>query len=351
MAVMRSDIIVPSIFTPYVIDETTKRDAFLQSGVVQPMAELNATEGGDFIQMPAWNADFATSVNFEPLSETKSLTPQKLGTNKQNAVIVHRGNAFEARDLARLAAGSDPMAAIGQKLAAYIANERQLDLLNLLNGVFGPDFTNNSNGGNVACLRGLTIDNAQNSSPQPLTPRHVAKAKSLLGDQGEKLTAIAMHSAVYYDLVQQRAIDFVYTAEGTPATNLATGGSNANAFGGETAVPTYMGLRVIVSDDIAKNNGYHAVYFFAQGAIASGEQMGLNIEQDRDILAKSDALSFDLHYVYHVKGTSWNKNRLSTGYANPDRSGLHDVSNWEFDTEFKKQNVGIVRAIVTSTMD
>ena len=48
MAVLRSDIIIPEIFTPYVIEQTTQRDAFLASGVVQPMAELNATEGGDF---------------------------------------------------------------------------------------------------------------------------------------------------------------------------------------------------------------------------------------------------------------------------------------------------------------
>ena len=42
MATLRSDIIIPEVFTPYVIEQTTQRDAFLASGVVQPMAELNA---------------------------------------------------------------------------------------------------------------------------------------------------------------------------------------------------------------------------------------------------------------------------------------------------------------------
>ena len=46
MATLRSDIIIPEVFTPYVIEQTTQRDAFLASGVVQPMAELNAAEGG-----------------------------------------------------------------------------------------------------------------------------------------------------------------------------------------------------------------------------------------------------------------------------------------------------------------
>ena len=51
MAVLRSDIIVPEVFTPYVIEQTTARDSFLASGVVAPMAELNATEGGDFVNV------------------------------------------------------------------------------------------------------------------------------------------------------------------------------------------------------------------------------------------------------------------------------------------------------------
>ena len=39
MATLRSDvIIIPEVFTPYVIEQTTLLDAFLASGVVQPMA-------------------------------------------------------------------------------------------------------------------------------------------------------------------------------------------------------------------------------------------------------------------------------------------------------------------------
>jgi hypothetical protein len=51
VATLRSDIIIPEVFTPYVIEQTTFRDAFLASGVVQPMAELNATEGGDYVNI------------------------------------------------------------------------------------------------------------------------------------------------------------------------------------------------------------------------------------------------------------------------------------------------------------
>jgi hypothetical protein len=135
MATLRSDIIVPEVFTPYVIEQTTQRDAFLASGVVQPLAELNATEGGDFISIPFYKANL--SGDFEVLTDSSSLTPGKITADKQVGVMLHRGRAFEARDLAALAAGSDPMAAIGQKVADYVANQRQKDLLSCLAGVFG----------------------------------------------------------------------------------------------------------------------------------------------------------------------------------------------------------------------
>ena len=135
MATLRSDVIIPEIFTPYVLEQTTARDAFLASGVVQPMAELNATEGGDYINVPFWKANL--SGDFEVLSDSTSLTPGKITADKQVGVILHRGRAFEARDLAALAAGADPMAAIGAKVASYVANQRQKDLIKCLEGVFG----------------------------------------------------------------------------------------------------------------------------------------------------------------------------------------------------------------------
>jgi hypothetical protein len=175
----------------------------------------------------------------------------------------------------------------------------------------------------------------------------VAKARALLGDQGDKLAAVAMHSAVYYDLVERKAIDYVTNVEarggGTVATtNIAPviAGSVMGAYG-EVSVPTYMGLRVIVSDDLAPTSTNYPVYFFTQGAIASGEQMGMQTETDRDILAKSDAMSIDLHYVYHPVGAKW-----GVGTTNPTQAQLATIGNWT--KVYETKNLGIVRATVTS---
>jgi hypothetical protein len=342
MATLRSDIIIPEVFTPYVIEQTTQRDAFLASGVVQPMAELNAAEGGgDFINVPFYKANL--SGDFEVLSDSSSLTPGKITADKQVGVVLHRGRAFESRDLAALAAGSDPMAAIGAKIADYIANQRQKDLLSCLAGVFGTVHTTSSS----AAFFPLTIDGESGDTPTALSPRHVAEAKALLGDQGEKLTAICMHSKVYYDLVERRAVDYVLATDSNGGSATASGGSIAQAFGSPT-VPTFMGLRVIVSDDVNTNgtgaSTEYATYFFTEGAIGSGEQLGLQTETDRDILAKSDAMSIDLHYVYHPIGAKW-----AVTDANPTRAQLQTVGNWS--KVYETKNLGIVRATNVSNMD
>ena len=335
MATLRSDVIIPEIFTPYVIEQATLRDAFLASGVVQPMAELNATEGGDVVNVPFWRANL--DGDFEVLSDSASLTPGKIEGRKQTGVILHRGRAWESRDLAALAAGADPMAAIGEKVALYVNHQKQKDLIKCLEGVFGA-----LTGSDSPAFADLRFDT---SGMTALGPRQVAKARSLLGDQGDKLSTIAMHSAVYYDLVERKAIDYVTAVEARTTTDNQTpdvfAGSVAGAYANEVNVPFYMGMRVIVTDDLTPTSTNYPVYFFTPGAVASGEQLAMQTETDRDILAKSDAMSVDLHYCYHPMGARWKGSTV-----NPDRSTLATVGNWEL--VYEKKNVGIVRGTVTS---
>ena len=339
MATLRSDIIIPEVFTPYVLEQTTQRNDFLASGVVQPLAALNTSEeGGDFVNIPFWKANL--SGDLEVLSDSTSLTPGKITADKQIGVVLHRGRAFEARDLASLAAGSDPMAAIGQKLGAYLANQQQADLLKSLEGVFGA-----LTGGDSPAFDALRFDT---SGATALGPRQVAKARALLGDQGDKLSVVAMHSACYYDLVERKAIDYVLASEISSgltgdATQSVFAGSVAPAFG-DVRVPTFMGMRVVISDDITNSGGNYACYFFTPGAVASGEQAALRTETDRDILAKSDAMSVDMHYIYHPVGAKW-----AVTDANPNRSALATVGNWS--KVYETKNIGIVRATITSNYD
>jgi hypothetical protein len=109
-----------------------------------------------------------------------------------------------------------------------------------------------------------------------------------------------------------------------------------------------MGLRVIVSADVqttgSGSSTEYATYLFTQGAVGSGEQLGLQTETDRDILAKSDAMSIDLHYVYHPIGSAF-----SSSVSNPTRAQLETVGNWT--KVYETNNIGIVRVTNTSNLD
>lgn len=332
MATLRSDIIVPEIFSAYVDEAVTTRSAFLQSGVIQPLDILNATEGGDYVNVPSWTANL--SGDAEVLSDSTSLIPGKIGAEKQICPVLHRGRAWEVRTLAALAAGDDPMAAIGRKVADYISHQQQKDVFAILKGIFGP-LTSNTTG----ALKALAIDS--NATATVLSPGKVAEARAALGDQGEKLSVIAMHSKVYYDLVERRAIEYVTASEARQTADNsmpdAFAGNLANAYG-EVTVPTYMGLRVIVSDDVNSNGTEYASYLFTPGAMASGSQMGLVTETDRDILALSDAMSVHWHNLYHPLGLSY-----KAGGVNPSRATLETVTNWEQIYETK--NLGIVSIV------
>ena len=346
MATLRGDVIIPEIFTPYLLEATTVRNSFLTSGVVTALDALNVDQGGDKVTIPNWKADL--SGDAERLTDTTSLTPGKITADKQVGVVLHRGRAWESRDLARLAAGSDPMGAIGAKVADYIANQQQKDLIASLRGVFGNLGTSNSG----AAFAGLSVD-AGGSGETVLGPRQIAAAEAILLEDADRLGAIVVHPLVYADLKERKAIDFVtatdarVTASTVVAGSLdamnAFGGSVAAAYTANTQIPYYMGMRVIRSKDVPVSSGKYACYVMASGSVGTGQQAALRSEVDRDILAKSDAMSVDWHNVYHPLGARW------VGSVNPTTADLATSTNWE--KVFETENIGIVRITVTSNFD
>lgn len=350
MATVRNDVIIPEIFTPYLIEATTVRNSFLTSGVVAPLDVLNATEGGDKITVPNWKADL--SGDAERLTDNTSLTPGKITADKQVGVVLHRGRAWESRDLARLAAGSDPMGAIGAKVADYIANQQQKDMIATLSGVFGALGSSNS----TAAFAALSVD-ASGSGETTLGPRQIAAAEAILLEDAERLGAIVMHPLVYADLKERKAIDFVSATDARVTASTIAAGSitGLNAFGGSVAaaytanmqVPYYMGMRVIRSKDVPTSGSgsttKYATYVMSNGCVGTGEQASLRSEVDRDILAKSDAMSVDWHNVYHPLGARY------VGPVNPTTADLATAANWE--KVFSTENIGIVRITVTSNFD
>jgi hypothetical protein len=329
-----SDLVVPAIWNPYVLEQSTYANKFIASGIAQNVPALEAIkEGGTTVNVPFWVADL--SDDMETIVERVPLTPGKLTADNQIGVVIHRGRAWQSGDLAGLASGEDPMQALAAKVAAYLANQEQIDLLACLIGVFGS--LADSTGAAFADLTYIpgTLGN--------ITASTIAGMMSKLGDQSEKLSAIAMHSFSYLDLLERKMIDFVKPGDaGAIPASTFTGGSFQNSFASpqDIQIPYFVGKRVIVDDGIAKSGNNYAVYGFTNGAVGTAEQQAMTTETDRDILTGEDAMVVRKHFLHHPLGASW------VGPVNPTRAQLATITNWE--KVYQTKNIGVVRATVTS---
>jgi hypothetical protein len=261
------------------------------------LPQLDATEGGDFINVPNWQADLTGDA--EALTDTTSLTPANIIAERQTGVVIHRGKLWTARELAKLAAGDSPMEAIGAKQADWLNNQIEKEVFAGVDGFFGP-LTSNSTG----ALRALTVDSVS-GTPAPIGPRQVVKARALLGDLGSKLAFLCVHSAVFYDMVERKMVDYVTAGDSqfftdTSGSTDAVGGTIRPIFEpGVTQIPMFGDLMVIVSDNVPKSGDNYGAYFFAPGAIGTGSQQGIQTETDRDIAALEDAMNVHWHAIYH----------------------------------------------------
>jgi len=271
-----ADVIVPEVFNPYVIQETVRLDAFVQSGIVEnnSMFDKLASTGGIILNMPFWNDLTGDS---EELSDVVPLTVNPITSGRDAARLHMRGKAWGANDLAADLSGDDPMKVIASKVAKFWVGERQKTLRNSLTGLF-----NAANMAvNVLDISALVAPANNISASATLT------AKQLMGDNADKLTAIAMHSAVFTYLQQ---------------LGLIVPGSEFN----DPGFSYYLGYRVIVDDGLVPVVDVYTTYLFGAGAFGLGNGGAKTpTETDRDSLQGDDILVNRQHYIMHPRGVRW----------------------------------------------
>jgi hypothetical protein len=321
-----ADVIVPSIFNPYVIQQSTATNALFQSGIAAAVPELQGklTEGGRLVNMPFWPS---LTGSDEQLSDSVALTPGKISASQDRATQVFRGRAWSANDLAATLSGDDPMRAIGDQVAQYWGERMQLVLISVLKGIFATGGTlNASHVNNLAIEAGNTA-----TAANLIGASAIVDTLSKLGDAHEKLTAMVMHSVPYFNLVKQQLIETVRDADG------------------KVLYTTYLGKRVIVDDNVpviaGTTNGFkYWTFLFGPGAIGYGEgSPEYPTETDRDKLAGDDILITRKHFVLHPRGVKWNDTTV-TG-ASPSNADFEVVANWS--KVYDNKNIRMV-ALITN---
>ena len=320
-----SDLVTRPEFLSYISEEIFERCAWIQSGVMVRNSALDCRAGGVRVRVPFFQPINPTEEIIESnatwgTSGAGYLTPQKITADEQIMPILHRGFAYAVDDLSQLGSGADPMAAIRSYLAKAILKLRTSTLIAQVNGLFDTALADNVID---KCAGALTPDAANY-----LSAASMAEARAVLGERGEDITAIAMHSSVYYYLVQVGALTF-------SSSSLVDGGQIQWGGGGinlrSEDVAYFLGARVIVDDMLtALNEGTTGeypcfpVYCFGGGVVNEGVQQELRTEVDRNILSKQDVMSLDYHYGMHVMGTTW-----AGAGDNPTNANLETGSNWD----------------------
>lgn len=297
MAVTKiTDVLTPEVWNQYGASLTATKSAFWQSGIVAGVPGISLPNGGATVNLPYFGD---LSGDLEVLSDAASLTPAAITAGKQVAVVLGRGRAWGANDLAGVFAGADPAMAILDRIAAYWAREMQKELLATLKGAFAAA----SMSGNVSDISGGSGSAAVFSASTFLD------AVYKLGDAADQVTAVAMHSAVMAKLAKDGLIATIRDADG------------------QVMYDTYMGKRVIIDDGLPVATGTYTSYIFGTGAVgfAEGAIGASDLESDRDILAGEDVFTMRRRFILHPKGVKW-QGTPAGDY--PTRAELETGTNW-----------------------
>lgn len=277
---------VPELFLDYQQEISQEKSAFVRSGIIvrNEAIEQEFKKGGTTITIPHFND---LSGDSEILSDTNPLTAASLGGSSQKGVRNLRGRAWQSSDLAAELAGDDPMLAIARRTGEYWVRETQKVLVNVLGGAFaGPLASTHTAGGPTV----------------PLDKSAMIKGISTLGDAGQELGAVAMHSGAYYHLAELDLID----TSGNSQIDTRISGQRLE-YG------TYLGRPVIVDDGLPVQTvtgppagQVYDIFFFAPGALVYAECPAKTpIETDRDVLLGTEVLVNRKEFLLHPVGLSW----------------------------------------------
>ena len=324
-----ADIIIPTTFEKYAIERTAALSAFVQSGIIENSPEFDelAAGGGREVKMPFWK-DLTAARQI--LSDSAPLVVNKITSDQDIARIHNDAQAWSANHLAKVVSGDDPMQAIIDLVADYWARTDQSLVISSLKGIFA-----------AATMAGNKLSIAAEatggvSSTTQLNGATFVDATVKLGDRGDRLTAIALHSATEAALRKLDLIDMIPDSEG------------------KAQIATFQGRRVIVDDTMPVRAGttsglVYTSYLFGPGAFAKGAapldstplQGGIGtegVEIARQALDSDTLLINRRRYILHPRGVKFTS--AAVAGDSPTNAELENGANWT--RVFENKNVRIV---------
>lgn len=317
-----SNIVVPEVFNPYVVEKTAELAKFYMGGIISNDAQLNAlaSQGGKLINMPFWSD---LTGNDEVLTDSGALTVNAITSGQDIAALHARGKAWGVNDLAKALSGDDPMMRIGDLVAEYWARRMQNVLVSSLTGVIADNIANDS--GDMV----VNVAVETTSGAVKFDGNLFIDGQATLGDALGQLSGIAMHSDTYAYLKKTDNISFEKQSNGA------------------LEVTTYRGLPIIVDDGLPRRagttSGYvYTTYLFGNGAFGFGQgNAPVPSETDRDSLAGEDILITRSHFIMHPRGIKFASGSVAGTFPTNAECAL--AANW--NRVYERKNIRIAAII------
>jgi hypothetical protein len=336
-----ADVVVPRIFTPYTQKLTEEKSRIVASGAVvrSGVADGMLAGGGITFDLPAWN-DLDNDADNVSTDAASLATPNKIGSHQQVAVRLSRNQHWSGFDLAQALAGSDPMAAIANRVAAYWSRRLQAATIATMNGVFKDNGVNDSNDYTVEIVGAGFVDGVTNFSAEAYID-----AAATMGDSTDDLSLLLVHSTVYARMQKNNLIDFIPDARG------------------ETQIASFLGAMVVIDDGMPSGTGVTRAdgttagvagmfesWLFGPGAIQWGVgSPRVPTEVDRVPLdgdgGGREILSSRVEWTIHPDGHSYTGTAASGGPSNATTANnLNAAASWNRVWPERKQ-VKVARLI------
>lgn len=247
------------VLASYMTEDPVEKTAFFDSGILTPTpyaAEI-ANGPSNIANLPFWKSiDTSIEPNYSNDVYQDIATPRAIQTGEMMARVAYLNEGFGQADLTVELTSQNPLQSVASRLDNFWQRQAQRRLIATALGLYNDNVSatdayheQNDMVVDVSATSGFDagafIDATQ------------TMGDALMGNGGEVLGAIAMHSFVYTQARKAQLIDFIRDAENN------------------TMFATYQGYRVIVDDSMTVVGQDAQRKFisiiFGQGAVGYGE--------------------------------------------------------------------------------
>lgn len=312
MSVTRiQDVVVPSEFTQYVVQNSVVSSALSQSGVLVPNGVISQQlqAGAESFTAPFWNDVPDDEADIQSDDPTATSTPHAITSGKQIVRKAALHNSWSSMNLASELSGDNPLTAIQGRVTEYWGRQTQLRLVASLKGIMAGNIANNA--------ADMVIDVSKDTpdSTSAFSASAVIDAAATLGDALRNLTAIGMHSTIYKAALKN---DLIQT------TLRQSDGS---------FIQSFRGLQVVVDDGLPNDGLRFTTALFGHGAVGYGISAP-RVAPGTEIQVKPDAgngggqtiLHSRVNLAVHPAGFQWVEGSIAG--QSPTIAELADASHW-----------------------